>query len=308
MRRSAREKTENFDQKIWHIFLSGPVVVFKWLNGPGWPVEYVSPNVEEVFGFSPEDFLSGTVLYADILHPEDRRRVEREVATATKKGAYRFIHKPYRIVRKDGSMVWLEDRTTIMRDEGGNTSHYLGYVLDISRREKLTERLLRSEQELKKHHNGLEELVRDRTRELDQKTNALEEANIALRVLLRKVEEEKKALEQVFIANLKSRIFPYIEKIKKSRPGPEIYYFLEMIENNTNDIMSPLIKNVGQFNLTPREVEVVSLIKDGKSTKEIADMLGVASSAVNSYRNNVRAKLKIKHKKVNLRIYLQSIK
>ena len=57
------------------LFIRGPVVVFKWQNAPGWPVEYVSANAEEVFGYRTEQFLEGEVAYASLIHPDDLERV-----------------------------------------------------------------------------------------------------------------------------------------------------------------------------------------------------------------------------------------
>ena len=79
------------------IFVSGPVVVFKWQNAPGWPVEYVSPNAREVFGYDAAAFRSGEVPYASILLEEDAARVAEEVASASEGSATWFVHKPYRI-------------------------------------------------------------------------------------------------------------------------------------------------------------------------------------------------------------------
>lgn len=113
-----------------HIFVNGPVVVFKWRNADGWPVEYASPNVEEVFGHPAEAFLSGAVPYAEVIHPEDLERVRREVLEASGTSADRFEHDPYRVLHRNGQVVWLKDLTTILRDEEGAISHYLGYVMN----------------------------------------------------------------------------------------------------------------------------------------------------------------------------------
>ncbi len=118
------------------IFLSGPVVVFKWRNAPGWPVEYVSPNAASVFGYSPREFLEGSVVYAELIEPPDLDRVVAEVQAATDGGAERFAHLPYRVRHRDGSTVWLDDFTTILRDSSGAATHYLGYVIDVSARRR----------------------------------------------------------------------------------------------------------------------------------------------------------------------------
>lgn len=116
------------------IFIRGPVVVFKWRNAPGWPVEYASPNVLEVFGYSAEEFLRGDVSYASLIHADDAERVAHEVASNSEIGASSFVHEPYRVHGRSGEVRWLYDFTNILRDAEGHATHYLGYVVDISER------------------------------------------------------------------------------------------------------------------------------------------------------------------------------
>jgi two-component system cell cycle sensor histidine kinase/response regulator CckA len=123
---------DDFDERA--IFVQGPAVIFRWRNAEGWPVEYASPNVLEVFGHSAEDFTSGRVPYGTVLHPDDAARVASEVAVATATGAVTFAHERYRVLHKDGSARWLYDYTRVLRDDAGAATHYLGYVLDITDR------------------------------------------------------------------------------------------------------------------------------------------------------------------------------
>lgn len=172
----------------------------------------------------------------------------------------------------------------------------------------------RAEEKLKRHRDHLEQTVEARTTELQSskgeleiKTRTLEEVNIALKVLLHQIEEDKKSLEERFAQNIKQLILPYVEKIKKGRLDATQYSWLSIIETNLNEIVSPFLHSLRQFNFTPREKQIASLIKDGKTTKEIADTIGVAPSAVDTYRNKIRHKLDLNNKKINLQSYLQSM-
>jgi DNA-binding CsgD family transcriptional regulator len=185
-------------------------------------------------------------------------------------------------------------------------------VLGVSR--DITSRKIR-EEELKRHKDQLEHKVEERTaelmaskEELEIKTRTLEEVNTALKVLLRQREEDKKDLEERFASNVRKLILPYVEKMKKGRPDPQLLSYISVMETNLNEIMSPFLHSVGQFNLTPRETQVASLIKDGKTTKEIAEIIGIAPSAVDSHRNNIRFKLNLNKRKVNLQMHLQTMK
>jgi PAS domain S-box-containing protein len=139
------------------IFAKGPVVVFKWRNSPGWPVEYASPNVVEVFGFTTEEFVSGAVSYGSLVHGEDAARVASEVAAAARDGVDSFVHEPYRVIAKDGAVRWLYDATHVVRDAGGEVTHFHGYVIDVSARVRAEE----AERELERrlyHAQKLESL------------------------------------------------------------------------------------------------------------------------------------------------------
>jgi DNA-binding CsgD family transcriptional regulator len=154
----------------------------------------------------------------------------------------------------------------------------------------------------------LEELVRERTAELGRKSSTVEELNVALKVLLHQVQEDKENLEQRLASNVKTLVLPYLERILKSHLDEQQRTCLDIIEANLHEIISPFLHNIQQFNLTPREIQVANLVKEGKTTKEIAPIVGVATNAIDSYRNSIRTKLGLNKKKVNLQSYLQSIK
>jgi PAS domain S-box-containing protein len=141
-----QEQAEIALQQERQLFVGGPVVVFKWQNQPNWPVEYVSDNVAQVLGYSPRQFLSGEITYIDLIHTEDVDRVSAEVQSAAQAKADRFTHKPYRVTRQDGQIIWLTDHTTVIRTETGQITHYLGYVIDITDRMD-TEQALRAGEE-----------------------------------------------------------------------------------------------------------------------------------------------------------------
>ncbi len=129
------------------MFIGGPTVVFKWIAREGWPVEYVSPNVLCQFGYTVEDFTSGKVLYADIVHPDDLERVAGEVRNHSESGVPSF-EQEYRIVRADGEYRWLYDFTVVKRDDSGNITHYQGYVHDITERKRAEDLVRRRNREL----------------------------------------------------------------------------------------------------------------------------------------------------------------
>ncbi len=119
-------------------FDDGPVVVFTWRNEPGWPVEYVSPSVTRLFGYSPDELYDSDPPYAELVHDDDIERVLREVKGHSNGTTERFHHDPYRMVTKDGDVRWVLDYTRIIRTDGEVTG-YTGYVVDITERKQRIE-------------------------------------------------------------------------------------------------------------------------------------------------------------------------
>lgn len=131
------------------LFVCGPTVVFKWKAQDGWPVEYVSPNVVDQFGYTPEELISGKVPYASILHPEDLERIATEVSVYSEQGFTSF-DQIYRIAHKNGSYRWIQDFTTVIKKNNDVITHYLGYILDITERKLAEEALEKRKDELER--------------------------------------------------------------------------------------------------------------------------------------------------------------
>lgn len=127
------------------LFSVGPVVLFRWRNTEGWPVEYVSANVADLTGHSADAFMSRKQIYSDLIPKEDLPRVFEEVQRFSAAGSDWFVHDPYRLLRPDGQTVWVSDYSVIRRDSQGNITHYLGYLFDITDRIEELERLAKSE-------------------------------------------------------------------------------------------------------------------------------------------------------------------
>lgn len=137
--------TDRYD-RVQKVLDNSQAVMFYWRVEPSWPVEYVSKNID-MFGYAQEDFLSGEITYASIIHPDDLERVTNEVLHHVKKGADRF-RQVYRIIDKAGNVRWIDDRTAIERDEQGQARHFLGTVIDIS-----------EQREVERHNQELVNLI-----------------------------------------------------------------------------------------------------------------------------------------------------
>lgn len=183
-----------------------------------------------------------------------------------------------------------------------NEDYLLTVMMDITDRKRM-------EEELINQHSILDALVKERTADLEIKTRMLEDINKALKVLLLQRDEEKRDLEDQFVANIKSFILPYIKKMKNDGLDSCLKSYLSIMEANLNELISPFLHSIRQHNFTPKEMIVASLIRDGKTTKEIAKIMEVGTSAIDSHRNRIRNKLGLKKRRnINLHSYLSVLK
>ena len=120
-------------------------------------------------------------------------------------------------------------------------------------------------------------------------------------------EGDRSEIEGNIVSNVKELILPYMERLKKSGLSAEQTSTMEILESNLKEITSPIIPKMQTLGLTAREITVASLLMGGKTTKQIAGLMGVSLKAVEFHRYNMRKKLGLAHKKTNLRAYLLTI-
>ncbi|MBT8340392.1 MAG: response regulator [Desulfatitalea sp.] len=172
-------------------------------------------------------------------------------------------------------------------------------------------------------HRHLEQQVRIRTHALTasnaalrrsetllaQKATELEELNRALSVLLKKQEADRDAMEARMLTNVHKAVRPYLEKLKTARLSAQQRKQVEMVEAGIRRIISPFaesLSTVGRL-LTPGEFQVADLVRQGKSTKEIAVLLNLSENTVMTHRYKIRTKLGLKNRKQNMRTYLNTL-
>lgn len=153
-----------------------------------------------------------------------------------------------------------------------------------------------------------EELKRHKTI-LEERNQSMEEVNIALKVIIEQREKDKADTEKQFLAHLRTLVLPYINKLKAGNLGQKDRTLLDIVESQLNEVINPMIQrldNAGVI-LTPQEMQVAALVKEGKSTAEIADILFISEATVSFHRKNLRTKLGLKNKQTNLRSFLLSM-
>ncbi len=153
------------------------------------------------------------------------------------------------------------------------------------------------------------EALKNREKELEIQKEHLEETNIALKVLLNQRDKDKEEMENNLVCNIKEQLFPYLKMLQSSPLNQQQHMWTEVIRSSLEKIISPLVAHFSalQLQLTPSEVQIATLIRDGRTTKEIASIQGCSVDAIEFHRKNIRKKLNLTHSKINLRTYLRSI-
>ena len=128
--RASLERREELER----IIARSPSVVVLWSADEGWPVKFVSESISQ-FGYSAQDLVSGRVRYLDLIHPDDAARVIDEVRAHTI-ARHEEYHQEYRVVRKDGQVRWVDDRTAARVDAEGRVTHHEGILTDCTIRKQ----------------------------------------------------------------------------------------------------------------------------------------------------------------------------
>ena len=151
--------------------------------------------------------------------------------------------------------------------------------------------------------------VAAREKELQAKAHELEETNVALGVLLKRRENDKKELMENILINIEELIIPFVQKLEVSQLNEIQRTYLGIVKSGLAEISTPFTKNLSlkHSNLSPMELRIANLIKAGSGNKEIAEVLGVSVNTIMTHRYHLRTKLGVKGERVNLTSYLASI-
>jgi PAS domain S-box-containing protein len=287
-RKQAEEALSQARERLEYLLSSTSAVIYAAKASDDYGATFISQNIRQMVGYEPEEFLSNSSFWVDRVHPEDRSGILVEVSKLFEKEVHAY---EYRFQCKDGKYIWVRDEMRLMRDKHGQPFEIIGFWLDITQQKE-------GEQALVEHKKKIE-----------AQAHQLEKVNTALNVLLEHRKHEKNELEENIVANAKKMIFPYIDKMEKSRLTPENKTHLGAIKSNIEALISPFASRVSSkyLGFTPTETEIADHIRRGKTSKEISDLLHVSLKAVSFHRHNIRKKLGILNKKANLRSYLLSM-
>lgn len=295
-----------------------PIVVYN-IEGMA---TYVNPAFEQAFGFTSDELLGKQIDFV----PEENWPETKDVIGKMLSGQKIQLFETRRLTKK-GQVLDVQISSTLYLNRNGQPVGNIVTLRDISAQKK-------AEVELRKYHDHLEELVGERTAEL-AKINAqleleieerkraedalrkrevelkaqshhLEEVNTALKVLIRQREDDKKELGENVLSNVKELISPYLDRLKKSRLNTNQKTLINILDSNLNNMISPFISKLSSkfINLTPAEIRVANLVKEGQTNQEIADIMCLSKNTIMFHRYNIRRKLGLKNKNINLRSHL----
>ena len=297
-----------------------------WI-APDGTYKYVSPSCQRITGYRADEFITDAKLLEEIVHPDDRELLVRHIKDEIKITEAQTIE--FRIITQNGNERWIahicqpvygddgtflgrrvSNRDITEKKRGENALHKAHAELE-KRVDERTAELLKANKELRKevlNRKIAEKALKQKKMELEAKTIGLGEANTALKVLLKQREEDKIELEEKVLLNVRELVLPYLEKLKMKKLGEKQRTHIGIVESNLNDIVSPFVHGLSSklIKLSPTELQVTNLIKQGNTTKEIAEIMNLATSTIDFHRNNIRHKIGIKNKRINLKTYLSS--
>jgi DNA-binding NarL/FixJ family response regulator len=150
--------------------------------------------------------------------------------------------------------------------------------------------------------------LRESERKLKDQKNSLEQKNAALREILEQIEIEKKQIKSDILANVEKLLLPALEKLRGKAASVDAKY-IDILQRNLEELASSFGRKIAEkaIKLTPKEIEICNMIKSGLTSKEISKLLNISRQTTERHRNNIRKKLGIVKKDVNLVTYLQML-
>lgn len=304
-RKRVEDALQGTKARLDTLLASSPAVIYTCGPAPTYPTTFISDNIGSRFGYHPDEFYEDEMFWNKRVHPEDHDHVRSQLERIQRGESVAY---EYRFQHKNGTYIWLRDDMTPLHDDAGNVIGLIGSWFDITERKW-------AEAMLQKAHDELERRVRERTAQLGEANTQLlverenlERKNFALKEILNQFEAGKKEIADQIQSNIFRIAMPLIDHLQgQTAPGAE--HYLTLLKNSLIDIISPFVGRLEtrSSRLTPRELEICNMIKNGLTSKEIASALHNSIETVFKQRKIIRRKLGIANRKRNLTSYLRSL-
>jgi len=239
----------------------------------------------DMLGYGSKEELLGKCAF-DLILKKDQKRALQNLERTLEQGFVKNIE--YTHVRKEGTEFSAEMSASVVHDASGKLAGFVAITKDISVRKIAEAALKKSESELRK-----------------QKL-ALEKKNIALREIIAQIEIEKRKIEEDINSNVELVLSPILDKLRAKECNND---YINLIHHHLKGLTSSFGSKITarDINLTPREMEICNMIKGGITTKDISKLLNISSQTVERHRKNIRHKLGIANKRINLTAYLRKM-
>lgn len=277
-RKAVEKKLQKSEENYRQLFENAPAGIYridlrngKFSQANDVFCKYAGCSREEITSFSAYDILN-----------EESKKLFLERIEKRAQGIEVPDKVEYGIINKNGRSLHALLHTKDIYDEEGHIIASDVVAHDITERKK-------AEEELKRFADNLED------------------ANIALRVLMNHRDKDQKEFEEKLQVNINELVIPYLNKLRMGNLDDRHKNYVSVLEKNLKDVLSPFMKDIqsAHKNLTPQEIQIVDLIRHGKNTKEIANMLNASVNTIATHRSNIRKKLKLRYSKINLRSQVQ---
>ncbi|NOX34749.1 MAG: PAS domain S-box protein [Deltaproteobacteria bacterium] len=297
----ALETARNLAEQKYYLLTNATIDAIIMITPEG-KISFWNPAAEKIFGYKKKEIMGKNlhlILAPGKYHDQYKKGFEKFKQTGKGPLIGRLIELT--ATKKDGTEFPIGLSLSVTKVDGEWIS--IGIVRDITKRKQ-------DEKALWNAHMILEKTVEQRTAELKQVNRELSEANVALKILLKKSSEQSHEIEKKILNNIDTLVLPFLEELLSKLKNKNNRIICSTIKKNLELVTSSFSQtlSIKYQNLTPREMQIADLIRHGKSTKEMAQFLGISSYTIETYRGNLRKKFNLKNKKMNLRSFLQSIK
>lgn len=280
--KSIQHKFENAEER-YRTVVEDQTELISRFSSEGF-LNYANPAFCKFFDIKFEE-LNGR-RWQPIAFEDDRQLIEQQISRL--KPTNQVVTVENRVYKGDGSVRWIQFVNRGIFNKANKMVEIQSVGRDIS--------------DLKEIQLSLQQ----KDKELSEKNRKLEKLNIALEVVIEQKNQQLDTLRSDIAKQYSCFVKPHLEELKDISENWRGNQYLKLIEQGIQQILTPFAQHIMSLNsqLSPMEIRVATLITRGQTINGVAKELKISAHTVKYHRKNIRSKLGIKNKKINLRSYL----